>query len=162
MSLATLLTVKKCKWHVACLLSLKSMHHLLNCFSKLWLNRLQVPAYWVWETRDKAALKSKIQSNGVSPVPGANHRPGAHTFRKAESSHFKEGWGRHIPTPEKNRVRFPLVLLPESLFLWFLSWQGLMGSPYTSCYCGWWPWRDWKGGRLRENQRKTLHRRPEQ
>lgn len=40
MLLATLLTTKNCNLR-ACLLSLKSMHHLLNCFSKLWPNLLK-------------------------------------------------------------------------------------------------------------------------
>lgn len=110
MLLSVLLTTKKkCKPR-SCWLSLKSMHHLLHCFSKLWptFSRACFPGL-----RNKAALKSKIRSDGASPVPGANHRTGGCSFRKAERSRFKRLGVGGNPTFQEN-CRVYLISLSTS------------------------------------------------
>lgn len=93
------------------------MHHLLNCFSKRWptFSRACLPGL-----RNKAALKSEIQSDGTSPVPDANHRTGGCSFRKAEPSQSKGGGS----LPSKKTAEYTSSLstsqLPQSWLLLLL------------------------------------------
>lgn len=132
------------------------MHHLLNCFSKRWptFSRACLPGL-----RKKAALKSKIRSDGASPVPDANHRTGGCSFRKAEPSHSKGGG----ILPSKKTAEYTSSLSTSQLPQ---SWVLLLLIILTST-CGFTTsisllWAEgcrerWRRGFL-GSQRKTVHK----